>query len=313
MLVMIGAWWAWISESTEEAEAPEEQLARSGKANGARDAATTPRRTTRSTARPAPTGTTPRARPTQEAVSLVYPTGSLLTCSAPGLTDGAYRVIGSQLSHLHVQAEELTGVLPKPSKGEGHLSTQRGHPVAYIKWSEAGCQIEPVTPLQLAGIVVAEDGSGIPDVEVVGCVGDVTKSADDGTFTMKILAGQSCSPFSFREDDDGFAKGPFVAVVGGITKHVSLQSPGDPTPPAEQIEQLQHLAQMLLMMLEREQSVESPVNTALSRDPENSVLQAWAQDEDEWLNSRYEDVEYLLSGDANEEDWRDAWLFGIGM
>ena len=46
---------------------------------------------------------------------------------------------------------------------------------------------------------------------------------------------------------------------------------------------------------------------------DNLVLQAWSDDEINWLNLRYEDVEYLLSGNANEEEWREGCLFGFGM
>ncbi len=69
----------------------------------------------------------------------------------------------------------------------------------------------------------------------------------------------------------------------------------------------------MLNLLEREHAAKSPVTAALERHPDNAVFQAWSDDEIEWLNLRYEDVEYLISGEANEEDWRDMWLFGVGM
>ena len=64
-------------------------------------------------------------------------------------------------------------------------------------------------------------------------------------------------------------------------------------------------------MLEQRYASESPVTMALQQHPDNPTLRAWSDDEVTELNLRYDDVEHLLSGDVNDEDWRDLWLFGF--
>ena len=92
-----------------------------------------------------------RAQPDQDSVALAYPEGLWLTCPAPGLANGEYRVHRSLLRHLSVMNEELSGVLTKPSEGHGFLVTPRGHHTAELRWSEQGCQLQPLQPMSLAG------------------------------------------------------------------------------------------------------------------------------------------------------------------
>ena len=73
-----------------------------------------------------------RAQPDQDSVALAYPEGLWLTCPAP-------------------MNEELSGVLTKPSEGHGFLVTPRGHHTAELRWSEQGCQLQPLQPMSLAG------------------------------------------------------------------------------------------------------------------------------------------------------------------
>ena len=306
LLLMVAAWWFLLSEQG-DTSAPE------ARATTPSSETQRPRFSSRSASGVPPLVDGPRARPTQEALSLAYPEGALISCPAPDLADGPYRVIGSMLAHLRVEDSMLVGALTKPSEGSGLLMTQRGHPVAEFQWSEAGCQMEPLVSLKLPGVVVDSAGEPVADVELVGCVGDVTKSGEDGSFWLKIVAGQSCWPFAFREDEEGLAKGAMVEVVGGETEHLELQVPGESMSASKQREFLQQGAHQMLNLLEREHTATSPVAAALERHPDNAVLQAWSDDEIEWLNLRYEDVEYLISGEANEEDWRDMWLFGVGM
>ncbi len=173
--------------------------------------------------------------------------------------------------------------------------------------------MEPLVPLTLLGVVVDPEGEPVADVEVVGCVGDLMKSGEDGSFGMTILSGQTCWAFAFREDEEGFAKGSMVEVVGGETEDLELQVAGASMPASEQRELLQQGAHQVMSLLERAHAAQSPVDVALKQHPDNLVLQAWSDDEINWLNLRYEDVEYLLSGNANEEEWREGWLFGFGM
>jgi hypothetical protein len=245
-------------------------------------------------------------------VELVYPEGLLLSCPAPDLDDGAYQVLGSTLRHLRATNGQLVGVLKTPSEGEGFLMTTRGHPVAEFRWTEELCQVASLTPLTLPGVVVDADGDPVADTEVVGCVGDLMTTKEDGSFQMKILSGQSCWPFAFRDDDDGFAKGKMVEAIGGETEHVELPSPGASTSAANQRKQLEQGAHQLITFLEKQYAGPSPVAETLEEHPDNPVIRTWADEEVELLNERYEEVEFLLSGDATEDDWRDIWLFGLG-
>ena len=249
----------------------------------------------------------------QEAVELAYPEGVILRCSAPGLEDGQYRVIGSKLSHLRIENEALSAVLTKPSEGEGFLATLRGHPLAEIQWSEASCRVGRLSTLTLDGVVVDPSGNPVANMELVGCVGDIMTTQGDGTFRMDILQGQTCWPFAFRDDDDGFAKGAMVEVIGGQTDSLELKAPGPSMSAEQQKKRLQMGAHQLIEMLERQYDSQSPVSAALDENSDNPLLRTWADEEVEEMNLRYQDIEDLLSGDATEEDWRDAWLFGIGM
>jgi hypothetical protein len=254
-----------------------------------------------------------QSQPDQDTVELVYPEGVLLTCPAPDLADGEYRVIGSPLRHLRAENGQLVGVLTKPSEGSGFAVTLRGHHVAEFQWTEESCRVAPLSLLTLPGVVVDEDGEPVADIEVVGCVGDLMTTQEDGSFRMKILSGQACWPFAYRSDDDGFAKGAMVKVIGGETEQVELDVPGASKSAAQQRKQLQQGAHQLMGLLDRQYAGQSPVTVALEQHPDNPVLRAWSDDEVKELNLRYHDVEYLLSGDANEEDWQDIWLFGFGM
>jgi len=253
------------------------------------------------------------SKPDQDTVELVYPAGTLLTCPAPDLADGEYRVIGSPLRHLRAENGQLVGVLTKPSEGSGFASTLRGHHVAEFQWTEESCQLASLSPLTLPGVVINEDGEPVANADVVGCAGDLLTTQEDGSFQMKILSGQACWPFAYRSDDDGFAKGTMGEVIGGETERVELEIPGASKSAAQQRKLLEQGAHQLLALLERQYASPSPVASALEQNPDNPVLRAWSDEEVSELNLRYDDVEYLLSGDANEEDWQEIWLFGFGM
>lgn len=251
-------------------------------------------------------------QPDQDTVELVYPDGILLTCPAPDLEDGPYRVIGSDWRHLRIENGKLEGVLTTPSEGSGFVATIRGHHVAEFEWTDETCRVAPLSPLVVPGMVLDAEGDPVAGVEVVGCVGEFMTTKDDGSFSMKILSGRSCFAFAFRDDDDGFAKGPMSEVIGGETELVELQEPGPSMSAEKQRQRLQQGAHQLLAMLEQRYAAESPVVAALKQHPDNPILRAWADDEVAEMNLRYDDIEYLLSGDANEEDWLDIWLFGFG-
>jgi hypothetical protein len=152
----------------------------------------------------------------------------------------------------------------------------------------------------------------VANLEVVGCVGDLMVTDDDGSFQMKIFSSQTCYAFAFRDEEDGFAKGAMTEVIGGETERVELQSPGPLMSAEQQRQRLQRGAHQLLAMLEQRYASESPVTMALQQHPDNPTLRAWSDVEVAELNLRYDDVEHLLSGDVNDEDWRDLWLFGFG-
>ena len=249
----------------------------------------------------------------QDTVELVYADGTMLRCPAPGLETGKYRVIGSKLQHLSIENEALSAVLTTPSAGTGFLASLRGHPVAEIQWTDESCQVGPLSTLSLQGVVVDPAGEPVADMELVGCVGDIMTTKDDGSFRMKILHGQTCWPFTFRDDDDGFAKGRMVEVTGGETESIELKTPGASMSADQQKKRLQKGAHQLIEMLERQYASQSPVSTALEQNSDNPLLRTWADDEVAIMNLRYEEIEDLLSGDSTEEEWRDAWLFGIGM
>ena len=170
-----------------------------------------------------------------------------------------------------------------------------------------------MTQKTLTGVVLDPSGAPVPQVDVKGCIGELTQTDAAGAFSMSILDGQHCSAFAFRESEDGFAKGSQVEIVGGETQRVELPSPGAAVSEKKQRAQLGQLAEYLLNRLDQEYSTPSPVTQALEQDPDNPILQAWSDEEVEVLNLMYDDAEYLLSPDATAEDWRDAWLFGIGM
>jgi hypothetical protein len=254
------------------------------------------------------------AKPDQDTVELVYPEGVLLSCPAPDLADGEYRVTGSPLRHLRAENGQLVGVLTKPSEGSGFAVTLRGHHVAEFQWTEESCRVAPLSLLTLPGVVVDEDGDPVADIDVVGCTSDLLTTQGDGSFQMKILSGQACWPFTYRSDDDGFAKSATgTPVIGGETEQVELEIPGVSNSAAQQRNLLTHTSHQLMALLERQYASLSPVAVALEQHPDNPVLRAWSDAEVKELNLRYDDVEYLLSGDANEEDWQEIWLFGFGM
>jgi hypothetical protein len=254
------------------------------------------------------------SQPDQDTVELVYPEGVLLSCPAPDLADGEYRVVGSPLRHLRAENGQLVGVLTKPSEGSGYAVTLRGDHVAEIQWTEESCRVAPLSLLTLPGVVVDEDGEPVADIDVVGCAGELLTTQEDGSFQMKILSGQACWPFAYRSDDDGFAKGaPTTPVIGGETEQVELDVPGVANSAAQQRNLLQAGAHQLMALLERHYASPSPVAVALEQHPDNPVLRAWSDVEVKELNLRYDEVEYLLSGDANEEDWQEIWLFGFGI
>ena len=88
--------------------------------------------------------------------------------------------------------------------------------------------------------------------------------------------------------------------------------PGESMPASEQRKLLKKGAHQMMGLLERQYAHPSPVAAALKLNPGDPVLQAWSKSEAGQLNLQYEDVEYLLSAEANDEDWRDIWLFGFG-
>jgi hypothetical protein len=116
--------------------------------------------------------------------------GVPISCPAPDLTDGPYRVHRSDLRHLRAEDGERVGVLTKPSEGKGFLMTQRGHPVAKFQWSEAGCQMETMVSLKLHGVVVDPKGEPVADVEVVPSRGGVGVTASSGQAWL-LYAGPS--------------------------------------------------------------------------------------------------------------------------
>jgi hypothetical protein len=255
---------------------------------------------------------TQTTKPVQDTVELVYPDGILLACPALDLDDGEYRVNGSAWRHLRVENGELEGVLTTPSEGSGFVNTPRGHLVAEFQWTDEYCRVAPLSPLTLPGVVLDADGDPVANLEVVGCVGDLMVTDDDGSFQMKIFSSQTCYAFAFRDEEDGFAKGAMTEVIGGETERVELQSPGPLMSAEQQRQRLQRGAHQLLAMLEQRYASESPVTMALQQHPDNPTLRAWSDVEVAELNLRYDDVEHLLSGDVNDEDWRDLWLFGFG-
>ena len=305
LVIVFGAWWLYYGE------APPHQVTTAA-VNLSRDK-TKPRFASRSSEYAPLSTNSDSPQPTQDAVELVYPEGVLLRCSASDLDDGVYKVIDSPLRHIRVTGGELVAVLTRPSEGTTLLSTQRGHHVAAFQWGKESCHVSPLTPLTISGVVVDDNGEPVADMDLVGCVGDLMSTDKDGAFELSISSGQSCWPFAFREDDDGFAKGKPVEVIGGETRYVELPSPGESISAAEQQKRLEAGAHYLLSRLEREYAGQSSLTDALEAHPNNPVIREWADQEVDDLNLRYEDVEYLLSGDANEEDWRDLWLFGLGM
>jgi hypothetical protein len=253
-----------------------------------------------------------RAPSEQDSLALAYPQGTALSCPAPGLVTGHYQVTGSVLRHLYVDNGVLVGVLSRPADGSGFLLTQRGEYAATLTWSEEGCQTGSMASSTVSGIVLNNDGEPVADVEVVGCAGDFTRSQPDGTFTIELVTGRTCWAFTFREDEDGFAKGPMVEIIGGQSAHATLEVPGQAVSASKQRRQLEQGAHQMMALLDQQYASPSPVTQALERVPDNPLLQAWSDDETKLLNLKYDELEYLLSPDANDEDWRDIWLFGIG-
>ena len=304
LAVAAGVWWFGLGSSTPESTQTrtktvhEKDAKPHFKSRSATDAPLPPENET--------------TRPNQDTVELVYPDGILLNCPASGLEDGPYRVSGFDWQHVRVEKKHLVGVLTTPSEGSGFVATLRGHLVAEFQWTDEYCRVNPLSPMVIPGLVLDDEGDPMANVDVVGCAGDLMTTKEDGSFELKILSGQHCYIFAYRDDDDGFAKGAMVEVVGGETERVELQTPGPSMSAEQQRQRLAQGAHQLLGMLEQRYAAESPVTGALKEHPDNPVLRAWSDDEVEELNLRYDDVEYLLSGDANEEDWRDVWLFGFG-
>ena len=302
LLVLLG-WWVSQSEVSTpwSAEAPR---TRHNYKEG------NPRFPSRVTAEPRPAPPIVTATAVQESLELAYPEGRWLTCPAPGLDPGQYRVPKSKLRHLRVKDGVLTGVLVTPTEGEGFLWTQQQRVKAQVKWTASGCQVSSVEYVEVTGVVVDSQGQPLSDVEVAVCPGELTVSEHDGSFRAKIISGISCFAFAFRDDEDGFARGATVEVTDS-EPHITLEEPGEPVSRAKQRRMLEAGAHQLMTGLDRMYAQASPVAKALEQHPDNPLLQTWSEEETEDFNMSYEEVEYMLSDEATAEDWRDICLFGF--
>ena len=303
----------WLSRSDQVVEGSADQSAQTSKdrPNKPHFPYRTKRRTGSQPVQAAPQADAQADAPV-ESTRLVYPEGVLVSCPAPGQEDGLYMVTGkAPWKHTRVIDGQFEGVLTKPHTGEGGLFKDYVHG-GLLHWSPEGCRFEPRQDVIVTGVVIDNDRNPVPNIEVKGCVGELTRSGANGTFEVTIARYATCWAFAFTDDDDGFGKGELVA-FNGETSHLELPMPETTVSVAKQHAQLKQFARMMMDRLDKNHKQwASPVSNALDQNPDNPTIQRWADEEIDQLNRMYDDLEYFLSPEAGAEDLRDGWLFGLG-
>ena len=117
-------------------------------------------------------------------------------------------------------------------------------------------------------------------------------------------------------EDGGFGRGRPVGVTGGETSEIVVTMPSD-----EDIwtleQQRKLLGQLALMLSDAEDGRKdafSQMGRVEDATPEaKRVVASWQEQTQFETKERYDELEFLLSPDAGAEEFKDAWLLGVGM
>ena len=271
------------------------------------------------------TGTCPT-----EAHELAVPGLGHVRCAHQGIVSAdslAGRTLPSGPAAQRVYFVELTGdeLLASVEQPEGETILQDRHhqPLVKIRWAGAQdgqwgeCELSALEMLTVDGALLRADGSPATGESVVTCPGEIRTADEHGEFSFHLPRGVTCHPMGFIEGDDGsFGRGPPAEVTGGVHDEVVVTMPGedDIWSLDQQRMLLRQLATMLSDAEDRREGPLAQLADLADASPEaRSLIAAWAAQVSAARDSRYTELEFLLGPDAGPEDFKDAWLIGVGM